>query len=135
MLVSAAINRALRLLGVLDVAESPAAEDSQTAIQALNSMVQRWEANGLAVGWANVSAPDDTLPVPDEAQEAVIYNLAVRIAPEYGMPSQMQYIASEAARMLSELRRDRLVEMPLVQCSDLPKGLFGQWNITTDEPC
>lgn len=133
-LVSVIINRSLRLLGVLDVAESPSAVDEQTAISVLNALVTRWEANGLALGWANVSAPDDTLPAPDEAHEALAYNLALKLAPEYGKTSNLQIIGQQASDSLAELRRDRLTEMPLVQTSDLPRGRYGLWNITTDEP-
>lgn len=131
-LVSVIVNRALRLLSVLDVNSAPEAEDEQTAIAALNAMCTRWEANGLAMGWRNVSAPDDTLPAPDEAHEALAYNLALRLAPEYGKTGD--HIALDAREFLADFRRDALVSRPLVQCSDLPRGLNGYWNIYTDEP-
>lgn len=132
-LVSQIVNRSLRLLGVLDVAAAPAAVDSQTAISVLNALCSRWEANGLALGWANVSAPDDTLPAPEEAHEALAYNLAVKLAPEYGNVSNLQVIEQQARDSLAELRRDRLVEMPLSLSSDLPSGLRGYYDIYTDE--
>jgi hypothetical protein len=133
MLVSEVVNRALRILGVQDAAASTEAIDSQTAIVALNALCGRWEANGLAMGWSAVSAPDDTLPAPDEAAEAITWNLAVRLAPEYGKGQRARELMPDAERFLAELRRDRLVEMPLVQCSDLPRT-HGHWNIYTDEP-
>lgn len=134
MLVSEVVNRALRLLGVQDANASTDAIESQTAIVALNAMCGRWEANGLAMGWASVSAPDDTLPAPDEASEAIVWNLALRLAPEYGKLQRARELMPDADRFLADLRRDRLTSAPVSLCSDLPRGLSGHWNIYTDEP-
>lgn len=126
------ISRSLRLLGVLDPVTPASAEDIATALPVLNALVTRWEANGLALGWANVSSASATLPIPPEADEAVAYNLACRLAPEYGVsvvPEVMTYARDE----LACLRRDRLVSAPLTVRSDLPSS-HSWWNITTDEP-
>lgn len=132
-LVSQIVNRALRLLEVIDANQATPARDSQTAMEALNGMVTRWEANGLALGWSNVSAVDATLPLPEEALEAVTFNLAVRLAPEYPLPAALPGIVDLAKHLLSELRRDRLTEMPLRQNSDLPASeRGGRYNIYTD---
>lgn len=82
--VQTIINRALRILGVLDANESPEAVDTQTAIEALNALMVRWEADGVSVGWSPVAAGSDTLPAPPEAEAAIAYNLAVTLRPEYG---------------------------------------------------
>jgi len=131
MLVSQIVNRALRLLRVLDVASAPSAVESQTMIEALNAMAYRWEANGLALGWVDVSAPDDTLPAPAEAHEALAYQLALRTGGEFGTSLSPRDEAL-AEQFLADLRRDRLVEMPLELDCDLPSR--GHWNIYTDEP-
>lgn len=131
-LVSEILNRSLRLLGVIDAAEATPSLESTTAIIALNAMLMRWEANGLSLGWANVSAVSDTLPSPGEAHEAIIYNLAVRLAPEYGVPQSYPILQQQARDSLSELRRDRLAASPLVVATDLP--VSGHWNIYTDSP-
>lgn len=130
-LVSAVINRSLRLLNVIDPQEQTPALDSQTAITALNAMCRRWEANGMAISWSPVSAVDDTMPTPDEAEECIVYNLAVRLAPEYVPPASFALIEQRARESLAELRRDRAVEMPLVMANDLPRN--GQFfDIYTD---
>ena len=59
--------------------------DTQTAIVALNALMVRWEADGLSVGWVPVDSGSDTLPAPPEAEEAIAYNLALRLRPEYGV--------------------------------------------------
>jgi len=55
-------------------------------------MCNRWEANGLALGWVNVTAPDGTMPSPTEAEEAIAYNLALRLAPEYGVQPRQDVV-------------------------------------------
>ena len=93
-------------------------------------MCTRWEANGLALGWANVDAADDTMPSPDEAEEAIVYNLALKLAPEYAIPTAMPAIADMARTALMELRRDRITEMPIVMDTTLPRAKH--FDIYTD---
>jgi hypothetical protein len=97
---------------VIDARDSPAAEESADALVALNDLLRRWEADGLALGWTDCTAVTDTLAVPNEALRAVAYNLAVDLAPEYGkQPSQL--VLTTAYQLLGDLLRDRLVEMPM----------------------
>lgn len=120
------VSRALRLLTVLDPHEAAEAEDFETGAKALNAMCARWEANGIALGWAPITNPDDVLPAPEEAEEALAYNLALRLRPEYGVPlaADVVEIAREGLRLL---RRDRAVENPLswATCN-------GRYNVYTD---
>lgn len=126
------VRDALGHLGVLDANGAVKAIDMRDAIRALNMMVRRWEANGLALGWSDVSDPTDTLPVPPEAEQALGFNLAVRLRPRYRVPLEADVIGMAAAG-LSELRRDRIVEMPLAldSCA-IPCGTY---NTITDEHC
>lgn len=131
--VLSVLTRSLRLIGAVDAMESLSAEDSVTALTALNAMCLRWEANGLALGWT-AQTLSGTMPSPDEAEEAIVYNLAVRLAPEYGVPEAFGIITDMARTFLAELRRDRLTEMPLRQASDLPTAVRqGYWDIYTDD--
>jgi len=134
MLVSQVVNRVLRLLTVIDANQPAEALDAMDVIGVMNAMVTRWEASGLALGWSNVTAVDDTMPSPDEAEEAIVYNTALRVCSEYN--KQMKPNDMDLARQfLGELRRDRLVEMPLRIVNDLPAPeASNRWNILTDEP-
>lgn len=78
------INRSLRLCRVLDAAEAAEAEDAADALETLNAMLAEWHE-------AEIRLPDYSLPgltaelASDAAdREAIAYQLAIRIAPEYG---------------------------------------------------
>lgn len=112
-------------------ADAPVQEvDARDGLRALNMMVRRWEANGLALGWSDVAAPEDVLPLPAEAEEAVGYNLALRLASRYGVDVSPD-IAVLARDGLSALRRDRMVAAPLSPDA----GECGGYNIRTDGYC
>lgn len=124
------VSRSLRILGVLDVNQSVKAGDLASAIVALNGMMRRWEADGTALGWATVEAGTETLPAPDEAHDAIAYNLALRLRSEYRVSLDPDVVAF-ARDGLAALQRDRLVEMPIEQSLRLPGR--GGYNIYTDE--
>ncbi|ASL01762.1 hypothetical protein XcvCFBP7113P_16700 [Xanthomonas citri pv. vignicola] len=114
----------------MDSNEAPEAEDFETARIALNGMMRRWEANGLALGWQSVETPAETLPAPPEAEQAIAYNLALMLRPEYGANLEPDVVQT-ANDGLAELRRDMLVANPLVLRQRLPG--CGRYNIYTDE--
>lgn len=124
--VISVITRSLRVLSVIDRDETPDAKQVQDGIEALNGMMRRWEANGLAVGWSDVRNGDDDLPAPDEAQDAIIFNLAIRLRPEYGVALEGDVYAL-ATSTLADLRRDVRVANPLAydRCG-------GYYNIRSD---
>lgn len=123
------VARALRLLRVIDPTEAPEAEDFDTARTALNGMMRRWEANGLALGWQDVENPADELPAPPEAEQAIAFNLALVLRAEYGVSLDPD-VVQMASDGLAELRRDVLVANPLVMRNNLPH--CGRYNIRTD---
>lgn len=124
--VSDIVGRSLRILRVINPTQPIKPADMSTAIDALNAMVRRWEANTLSLGWSDVSNPSDALPVPDEALEAIAYNLAMRLRPEYGASLEPDVI--DMARMgLAALRRDQQLSTPIERDT---RG--GYYEIRTD---
>lgn len=106
------IARAMRLLRVIDADEAPEAKEAEDALMTLNAMLRRWEASGLSLGWNGISSVTDELTVPEEANEAISFNLAVRMRPEYGVTLDADIV--QAARDgLASLRRDVLIAEPL----------------------
>lgn len=124
------VTRALRLLRVIDAHSPPEAQVMADSIGALNAMMQRWEANGLALGWQAVENPAELVPAPPEAHEAIAYNLAVRMRPEFGANLEPD-VVGVASEGLASLQRDRLVEMPLTLKARTPGN--GRYNIYTDD--
>lgn len=124
------VRDALLHIGVIDAHEAVEAQDMQDGIRALNMMMRRWEANGLALGWNNVSNPTEQMPTEPEADEAIGYNLAVRLRSRYGVaptPEVFQYANDGYALLL----RDRFIKSPIEYKSGVP-AYGGSYNIYTD---
>lgn len=127
--VGKTIARALRLIGVLDPGEPLEASDVETCIEALNAMCTRWEANGQAFGWSDVSNPSQELPSAPEYDALLAFNLAIEVAPEYDASVSIQ-VAQRALDLLAELRRDNEVATPIEAILDVPTptGIDGAWR-------
>jgi hypothetical protein len=121
---------ALGLLRVIDPNEAPEAEDAEGAIASLNRMMARWEANGYSVGWSPVSNPDDDMPTPVETDEAIMYNLAVRLRPFYGVAVDPD-VFNEARRLKSDVLADVFSSSPMSMEPGLP-GFRCRYNIRSD---
>lgn len=123
------IERALRLLGVVDSEEELTGPRADDGLKAMNEMLLRWEANNLPLGFTAQTSLAATIPVPDEALSAVAYNLAVELAPEYQvMPSQI--VGDRANAGYRALLNDAFTVTP----NDLShmQGARSRWNINSD---
>lgn len=96
------IDRALLLIGAKVKGQASAADDVADALIALNTMLRRWEAKGIGMGWTELSGASLNISIPTEAEEAVAYNLAIRLAPEYGrsVSQEVATIADDGYRAL-----------------------------------
>lgn len=80
------VSSSLRLIGVLASGETPTAAEATDGLKAFNQMLANWRTESL-MGLQAVSTSadlDEDLNVPEEYEEACRYNLALRLAPEYG---------------------------------------------------
>ena len=128
--VAEIVSGALGLLRVLDATEAPEAEDMETGISALNMMMVRWEANGYSVGWSPVSNPADVMPNVPEADEAIMYNLAVKLRPRYGVSIDPDVFA-DASRLKSDVLADVFASSPMEMERGIP-GWRCRYNIHSD---
>lgn len=128
--VAEIVSGALGLLRVLDATEAPEAEDMETAISALNMMMVRWEANGYSVGWSPVSNPADVMPNVPDADEAIMYNLAVKLRPRYGVSIDPDVFA-DASRLKSDVLADVFASSPMEMERGIP-GWRCRYNIRSD---
>jgi hypothetical protein len=94
-------------LGLADYVFDLPAEQLQLALSRLDAMMAEWNGNGLRLGYAipgNVEGGDlDTdAGVPDRAWEAIVLNLAIRLAPQFGkqVATETKAGASKALNML-----------------------------------
>jgi hypothetical protein len=83
------VNGALEEIGLATYAYDVTAEELNSAMRRLDAMMAEWNAKGIRIGYPLPSGPgtgslDDQTECPDSAWEAVICNLAIRIAPAYG---------------------------------------------------
>lgn len=92
------ITRALRRGRIIGSAETPSAEQSATAIDTLNDMLEAWRDEGLDLGLSTL-ALDTTLAVDAGVMRAVVSNLAVEVANDAGVAvSQTLALMSERSR-------------------------------------
>lgn len=128
------VGAALRKIGSVDPNEPIDAGDYETCIAALNRMCMRLEAKGIAIGWSPVSNPGDTIPSPIETEDALIYGLALMIAPEYGA-AVSPMVAAMAAATMKELVNSLYVTRVLEVETNMPSSRNGpRWNMYTDGP-
>lgn len=123
--VAKLVARSLRLIQIIDPSQSVDDQDMETGIEALNAMMQRWEADLLSLGWSAVANPSDVLPIPVEAEQAVAYALAVILAPEYGV-TPLPAVTQLANNGLNDLLRDQAVATPIRPILDCP--MPRNWN-------
>lgn len=83
------ITGAFEEIGLADYVFDLQPEQLQSALRRLDAMMMEWNAQGIRLGFPIASSPQDSdldtpAETPDSAWEAVITNLAIRIAPGYG---------------------------------------------------
>jgi len=109
-------------------------EQRELALRRLDSMMAEWNTRGLRLGYpipdnpANSNIADDS-NIPDAAWEAVITNLALRLAPSYGkMVNPATMVTARHALNTILSRASMPPEMKL------PAMPSGAGNKTIDDP-
>lgn len=129
--VAETVRDALLILKVADAKQPIKPVDMADGIRALNQMMRRWEADGLAMGWVDVSNPSDTLPVPAEAEQAVSLNLAMNLRPRYGVTLEQDVMAMAMAGLSSLAVDVASSTFNRITYPDLPageaQGVAGGW--------
>jgi len=83
------VTAALEEIGIASYSFDVSPEQLESALRRLDSMIADWNGKGIRLGYPLPSSPefsdiDAESEVPDSANEAIITNLAIRIAPSYG---------------------------------------------------
>jgi len=79
------ITQSLEELGVLHVGETPSGDDVNDCFKRLNQMLQSWELSGIDLEFQTETSIDDDVPYPESHIGPFACNLAVRLAPAYGV--------------------------------------------------
>jgi len=83
------VTQAMKSIGVLEQGETPSGAEGVDGLAALNQMLSSWIHDGIDLEYENV-ALSDTMTYADDHMGPFRYNLAVRLAPEFGvMPSPL----------------------------------------------
>lgn len=127
---SSIISRSLRLLRVLDAGEAMEANDAQDALETLNAMLAEWHEAGIGLPDYSFAALTTELATDAADREAISYELAVRLAPEYGASLPVEAAAVGMAAM-ARLRL-RYFQPGTSDFSELPSPLT-TFNIETGE--
>lgn len=101
----------MRLIGALAEGEVPTAEQAADGLTALQAMLGEWETRGVRLGSVvdATYATADTIPVAVTHLNALAFNLAVVIAPEYGAADRLQAVLPQAERSFDALQAQYLV--------------------------
>lgn len=119
------IRDALGHLGVQDANAAVKANDTRDGLHALNLMMRAFEAEGLALGWSDLTEATDDMPTAPEADEAIGYNLAVRLRARFrvSIDPDVVALATDGKALLSALVQGTSYERTAYP--DLPVGVRG----------
>lgn len=109
------IRRSMRLIGALAEGEVPTSEQASDALDALQAMLGEWETRGVRLGSVvdTTYGTADSVYVPVTHLQALAFNLAVVIAPEYGAADRLSAVLPQAERAFDALHAQYL-KVPIV---------------------
>lgn len=107
------ISRSLRLLGVLDAGEALDANDAQDALETLNAMLAEWHEAGIGLPDYSLSSITDELATDAADRDAIAYELALRLAPEYAVQISPEIASAGRLSMLRLRSRYMAVSHPV----------------------
>lgn len=124
------IRRALRILTVIDSQEALDANDARDALATLNAILAEWHEAQIGLPDYALSSITDTLASDAADREAIAYELALRLAPEYGRSLSAEVAAAGMASM-NRLRL-RYFQPGTTSFRELPSDNW-QFNIVTGD--
>ena len=128
---------ALMELGIASYVFDLEASQVESAVRRLDTMMAEWNGRGIRLGYPLPSSPGDTVlavdaGVPDSAHDAIITNLAIRLAPSYG--KQVSNETRATARHGFNTLLARAAYPPQMQLPSMPAGAGNKDATFTSEP-
>lgn len=131
------VTAALEEIGLASYVFDMQPEDLQSALRRLDTMIANWNGKGIRIGYPIPGSPqfsdlDEPSDVPDSANEAIITNLAMRLAPSYGkqvMPETKATARDGYATLLQRAVMPPQQQLP----STMPAGAGNKpWRVYDD---
>ncbi|MGN2244938.1 packaged DNA stabilization gp4 family protein [Frateuria sp. GZRR33] len=117
------IKRALRLCRVVDAYTAVDPNDAADALQTLNAMLAEWHEADIGLPDYSLASLTDELASDAADREAIAYQLAARLAPEYGVSLPVE-VAGVAQGTMDRLRL-RYFQPGCVSFDQLPSKRYG----------
>lgn len=131
------VSAAFEEIGLASYAFDLQPQQFESALRRLDAMIADWNGKGIRLGYPLPSSPqfsdlDAQSEVPDSANEAIITNLATRIAPSYGkqvMPQTMMTARNAYQTLLSRATMPFEQQLP----GTMPSGAGNKpWRVYDD---
>lgn len=104
------VNAAFTQIGLANYTYDLQSEQMQTGLRLLDAMMSFWNARNLRLSYPVPTSPensdlDDETNVPDRANEAIIFNLALRLAAVFGkqLTIELKQVAYQSYQALLAL--------------------------------
>ena len=128
---------ALMELGIASYVFDLEASQVESAVRRLDTMMAEWNGRGIRLGYPLPSSHGDTVltaeaGIPDSAHDAIITNLAIRLAPSYG--KQVSNETKATARHSFNTLLARATYPPQMQLPSMPAGAGNKDATFTSEP-
>ena len=118
------IQSALKLIGAHSIYAPADAESIEVSLGTLNSMLQLWLSQGIEINISPLNAVGEEVGEPLDVRQAIINNLAVMLAPNFGVanvPNQLKVNANLSYIAIKALYQVYTVPDKVVS-STLPRG-------------
>lgn len=119
------IKRAYRILGVIASGEGGEASEFEDALSVLNSLLAEWRGKNILLPDYTVETINTAMNLPLSDKEAVAYQIAKRMAPEFG--TSLSPEAQEAAAESWQGLQHRYFAIGRTDFSELPVATSGHW--------
>jgi hypothetical protein len=118
------IQSSLKLIGAHSIYAPADAESIEVSLGTLNSMLQLWLSQGIELNISPLNAVGEEVGEPLDTRQAIINNLAVMLAPNFGIanvPNQLKVNANLSYIAIKALYQVFTVPDKVVS-STLPRG-------------
>ena len=115
------LKAALQEILVQDSEAPLQAAEYQDAVFAMNNYMFALDANGLSLGYTEVTGIGDTITVPPGAIQGMVANIAIMLAPQFGRPITQELALKARTGMQAMINLG--VDTPILSLPDtLPIG-------------